>query len=376
MAKSSDISEQLAREGERRARLGVPAFAGGLLYFLSAIIVTATLSSAPTVGLVQGLTPALNGVADPLVSPRTVEVKYISHHALTLIASSTIKGLSLIALTLVLLLLLDATRFRRPETWAMARPLVLVGGIALAVVNLAHQIIGSVRAHNFAVGHDFTSHAVEQALTKGALNIATQYLDLFAALALAAGMIAVCINAIRVGLLTRWMGVIGIFSGVLILLPIGGATLEIVPAFWMVAMGILYIGRWPNGDPPAWTTGEAQPWPTQADRRAEQEAAKEGRGAAKEGRGAAKAKRSAKAKRTAKGRPASAAGTQPELEPGPESTEPQDEAPSPEQGATAAQSDSATSEGAGEAPAAAAPAQPGQPASPTRKRRRKGRVGR
>ncbi len=139
------------------------------------------------------------------------------------------------------------------------------------MINIAHQIVGSIRAHNFAVGHDFTSHAVEQALTKGAINVGSQYLDLLAALALTAGMIAVSLNAIRVGLLTRWMGVIGIFSGILILLPIGGATLEIVPAFWMLGMGILYLGRWPNGDPPAWAAGEARPWPTQAERRAERE---------------------------------------------------------------------------------------------------------
>lgn len=271
MPSPTEISEQLASESERRARLGVPAFAGGFLYFLSAIIVSATLSSAPTVGLLQGLQPALRGEADPAVSPRAVEVKYISHHAFALIAGSTLKSIALVALTLVLLLLLDATRFRRPETWAYARPLVLVGGIGLVVINIVHQIVGSIRAHSFAIGHDFTSHAVEQALTKGAVNVGSQYLDLLAALALTAGMIVVSINAIRVGLLTRWMGVIGIFSGILILLPIGGATLEIVPAFWMLGMGILYLGRWPNGDPPAWAAGEARPWPTQAERRAERE---------------------------------------------------------------------------------------------------------
>jgi hypothetical protein len=271
MPSPSEISEQVARESERRERLGVPAFAGGFLYFLSAIIVSATLSSAPTVGLLQGLQPALRGEANPAVSPRAVEVKYISHHAFALIAGSTIKSIALVALTLVLLLLLDATRFRRPQTWAYARPLVLVGGIGLVVINIVHQIVGSIRAHSFAVGHDFTSHAVEQALTKGAVNVGSQYLDLLAALALTTGMIVVSINAIRVGLLTRWMGVIGIFSGILILLPIGGATLEIVPAFWMLGMGILYLGRWPNGDPPAWAAGEARPWPTQAERRAERE---------------------------------------------------------------------------------------------------------
>jgi hypothetical protein len=34
-------------------------------------------------------------------------------------------------------------------------------------------------------------------------------------------------------------------------------------------MGILLIGKWPNADPPAWEAGEARPWPTAAQRRAE-----------------------------------------------------------------------------------------------------------
>src|SRR5262249_487973 len=98
MPSSSEISAQLARESEHRARLAVPAFVGGVRYFLSAIIVSATLSGAPTVGLVQGLTPALRGEANPAVSPRAAEVKYISHHAFALIAGSTLKAISLIVL--------------------------------------------------------------------------------------------------------------------------------------------------------------------------------------------------------------------------------------------------------------------------------------
>jgi hypothetical protein len=269
MSNQSEIAAQVAYESERRTRLGVPAFAGGVLYLLSAIVVTATLSGAPSVGLLQGLAPALRGEANPAVSPRAAEVKYISHHAFALIASSVLKTIAIGVLTLVLLLLLDATRFRRPQTWSAARPLVLFGGSALALISLAHQVASAVQVHNFAVGHDFTNHAVDQALTKGAVNVGGQYLDLLAALALMAGMIATASGAMRAGLLTRWMGILGIFSGVLVFLPIGGATLEIVPAFWMVAMGILYLGRWPNGDPPAWAAGEARPWPSQAEIRAE-----------------------------------------------------------------------------------------------------------
>jgi hypothetical protein len=267
MPTSNEIQQQVAWETERRTRLAVPAFAGGVLYLLSGIITSSTLNGAPTVGILQGLTPALAGVANPATSPRASEVKFISHHAGPLIAGSVIAALAIGVLTLVLLLLVQATRFRRPETWGPARMLVIAGGSSLAVISVAHQVVTAIETHNFAVGHDFSNHAVDNALTKGAANLAIDYLDLVAGLSLAVGMIVVMVNAIRVGLVTRWMGVVGIISGILIFLPIGGATLEVVPSFWIVAMGILYIGKWPNGQPPAWESGEARPWPSRAQMR-------------------------------------------------------------------------------------------------------------
>jgi hypothetical protein len=268
MPSTRDIREQVERETNRRQRLAVSAFGGGFLYLISSIVISETLNGAPTVGLIQGLTPAISGVANPTVSPRTPEVKFISHHAFPLIAGSTLAAIAIGVLTLILLLLLDATRFRRPETWRAAHPLVLGGGIAVAVVSIGHQVASAIETHNFAVGHNFTNQAVERALTTGAVNQIADYVDLLAGLALAAGMIGTLINALRVGLVPRWMGILGMFSGLLIFLPIGGAELQIVPAFWMVMMGILYVGKWPNGEPPAWSSGEARPWPSQAQARA------------------------------------------------------------------------------------------------------------
>jgi hypothetical protein len=269
MPSPSEIRAQVASESERRNRLAVPALAGGVLYLLGSIIIAGTLKGAPTVGLFEGFAPAISGIANPSVSPRAAEVKFISHHAFALIAGSLLAGLAIAALMLVLLLLLDATSFRRPQTWAAARPLVLGGGIALAVVSVGHQVASAIQTHNFAVGHDLSNHAVDQTLTKGTVNVIVDYVDLLAGLAFAAGMVAVMINALRVGLLPRWVAILGMFTALLLFLPIGGAELEIIPSFWMVAIGILFFGRWPNGEPPAWAAGEPRPWPTAAERRAE-----------------------------------------------------------------------------------------------------------
>jgi hypothetical protein len=268
MPSASEIKEQVARETERRGRLAVPAFAGGILYLLSAIIISSTLGGAPTVGLLEGLSPALSGTSSAAVSPRTGEVKYFSHHAYGLISGSALAGIAIAALTLTLLLLVDATRFRRPNSWAIGRPLVLIGGFSLAILSVGHQVVSSIETHNFAVGHDFSSHAVNEALTKSTANMLVEYLDLLAGLALAVGMIGTVVNAVRVGLFPRWMGILGAFTGILIFAPIGGAELEVVPSFWMVMMGILYVGKWPKEQPPAWAAGEARPWPSQAQMRA------------------------------------------------------------------------------------------------------------
>ena len=269
MPSAAEIREQTEHELRLRTRLAVPAFAGGFLYLLSAIVITSTLNGLPTVGPLEGLTPAVQGVAEPAVSPRAAEVKYISHHAFPLIAGSVVAAIAIIALTLILLLLFDAARFRRPTMWPPARMLVLAGGIAVAVASIAHEVVYAIETHQFATGHDFSRHAVEQALTKSAGNQIVAYLSLLAGLALVVGMVVVLLNSLRTGLLPRWLAFLGMFSALLILLPNIGATLQLVPAFWLVMMGLLLAGRWPGGDPPAWEAGEARPWPSRAQMQAE-----------------------------------------------------------------------------------------------------------
>jgi hypothetical protein len=271
MADATEIEQRTAFESERRARLAVPAVAGGVLYLLSGIILSATLKELPAVGIVQGLEPALSGKPNQPVSPRAAEVKYIDHHALGLIAGSLLTAISVGALTLVLLFVLDATRFRRP-TWPAARPLVLIGGIGVALLNVIHEVILVVEAHQFTTGGNFTNKAVDRALlTTGSGGIILGILGLVAALALAVGMIAVMMSSMRAGLLPRWLSVLGILSGLLFLPFFGTTTLQLIPTFWLVATGILLMERWPNGDPPAWAAGEARPWPTQAEMRAKRE---------------------------------------------------------------------------------------------------------
>ena len=70
------------------------------------------------------------------------------------------------------------------------------------------------------------------------------------------------LRARRVGLMSPFMGILGVVTGALLVLQIVPVVPVIVQAFWLGALGSLYIGNWPGGRGPAWETGEAEPWPT------------------------------------------------------------------------------------------------------------------
>ena len=75
-------------------------------------------------------------------------------------------------------------------------------------------------------------------------------------------MVYTCLYAMRVGLLPRFWGSLGMALGAVSFLFFQFALL------WFVYLGILLLGRVPGGKPPAWEAGEAIPWPTPGDKAA------------------------------------------------------------------------------------------------------------
>ena len=77
-------------------------------------------------------------------------------------------------------------------------------------------------------------------------------------LALVFGMIYTSIWCMRVGLLTRFWGALGIAFGLFLVIPIFPPVPGLV--LWFAAIGLMFIGVWPRPLPPAWAAGEAMPW--------------------------------------------------------------------------------------------------------------------
>jgi hypothetical protein len=74
------------------------------------------------------------------------------------------------------------------------------------------------------------------------------------------------LRARRVGLLTPFMGILGAIAGALVVFQLTGIS-SVIQAFWLGALGMLFLGKWPGGRGPAWESGQPEPWPSAAQRR-------------------------------------------------------------------------------------------------------------
>jgi hypothetical protein len=271
-----DRERQLAAEGATRRQVAIAGIAAGVLLLGGTVYGTlVVLAGLPTVGLIQGLAPALHSQVVAAVDPHAARVLFNDHHAAGLIFDAVLVALATLGMIPVLRYLYEATRFRlqQAQEEAAATPgaargarlpraaliLTLVGAGGGAVVLLAAQIFDTIKAHDF-VGQADRSHAAVNAALNSTAHVVLTSFGVAAQLALAFAYVMIPLNAMRAGLLTRFMGILGMVSGALsVFFP----PLQVLQAFWLIAFGMMLIGRSSSPLPPAWETGEATPWPSQ-----------------------------------------------------------------------------------------------------------------
>jgi hypothetical protein len=132
-----------------------------------------------------------------------------------------------------------------------------IGGVLMGVVTLVGAFGALADARAFLDGPRTVDAAAEG---PGSFTVLGQVLLLPGGLALVAAYFLVSLNAMRAGLLTRFLGILGVIVGALVIIRIG--PLPVVPAFWLLSLAVLFAGRRPGGELPAWRTGRAEPWPT------------------------------------------------------------------------------------------------------------------
>ena len=184
-----------------------------------------------------------------------------------LIGASALLALGFLGLIPVLYYLYRATKYRRPQLLEAAMVLGVLGPVIAAVVivwrqidliNVASEWLDRVDADQ-ALARSKEIDARAEDFVEDESNLAMlRNVTVGAYLAIAIPLVMISLNAMRVGLLSRFMGVVGIAIGIFYVL--GGGSL--IQVFWLPALGFLFLGRWPGGRGPAWETGEAEPWPT------------------------------------------------------------------------------------------------------------------
>lgn len=148
---------------------------------------------------------------------------------------------------------------------------MIVAGPALYAVGLILGAVGQVDvASDFAGGEPIRGNAGDDRadrLLEDNANAGVFALNFAGSIATAFLFVMLPLRARRVGLLSPFIGILGVVTGALLVLQIVPLVPVIIEAFWLGAIGALYLGNWPGGRGPAWETGEAEPWPTAAQRR-------------------------------------------------------------------------------------------------------------
>jgi ABC-type multidrug transport system fused ATPase/permease subunit len=267
--------ETLAWEAEHRLRAAVAAFAAALLTILGVLLTTIGQPSSSkfddrilTVVDTMGKSARGETIPPGRISAYTVEVGQSPGLP---IAGAVLFCLGSLAIYFAMAYLFRAVRARKPELQQVALVMAAIGAVGFGLGRAVSEIARYLGAHDFVNAADQSNSAASDALSPSA-TLVGQVIWQAAALALGFAFVLIALNAMRVGLLTRFMGVLGIIVGVTFVLPLDQQG--IIRVFWLGALGAVFLGRLPTGVPKAWTTGEAEPWPSQQQLREQREAAR------------------------------------------------------------------------------------------------------
>jgi hypothetical protein len=270
--------DHLAWEAKQRKSAAIAALLAGILTLVGTLWRGLILQDAPRPGLLEALA-RLQDPGPPIGPQKSLAIpffEYYQDHELTILAASALVALGSVGIGWALTYLAVATRARRPEFPKLLVYLPIVAAVLNGVYVLASEISRS-RGFDSLLNGPATVDSVLD-LGADAFAIFAAIIGLPGTLGLALALVFVSLNAMRVGLLTRFMGVLGMITGALLVIPFGG-PLPVVQCFWLIMLAVLFLGRAPGGTPPAWRTGNAEPWPTSAQVREQKaKAAAEARG--------------------------------------------------------------------------------------------------
>jgi len=187
----------------------------------------------------------------------------IHEHQSGLLLSLVAQAVSVFVLVAALSYLVRAVLARRPEGLKFLWPLIALAPVLLTIGAVLTQLdLGHIADEFVSKGPQNNGRAKDLIDGRGT---ASGLIASAGTLCLALSYVLVSVNAMRAGLLSRFMGIVGIIAGALLVIPLLPGS--VIQLFWVIALGVLFLNRWPNGRGPAWSKVEPIPWPSAAQTR-------------------------------------------------------------------------------------------------------------
>lgn len=117
-------------------------------------------------------------------------------------------------------------------------------------------------AKGISLGSDKANEAASDAITEAPLRSLAAGFAIAGQIGFLVAMIYTALYAMRTGLLTRFWGSLGIALGAVSFIFFQFTLL------WFVYLAFLLLGLIPGDKPPAWASGQAEPWPTPGEKAA------------------------------------------------------------------------------------------------------------
>jgi hypothetical protein len=187
----------------------------------------------------------------------------IDQNAADLMVIAGLNAMAVLGMAAVLVYLYRTAKPRRPELSQAALILAIAGPLLYVIVLIALNIVRIGVAGDFGslpAGQQTDARAGQ--LEDDSILNTVGLVGLAPSLALGFAFVLISLSAMRAGLLSRFMGILGIIVGVLYVIPLLGGGPPVITIFWLGALAVLFLDRWPGGRGPAWAAGEAIPWPS------------------------------------------------------------------------------------------------------------------
>ncbi len=244
--------EQLEWEARWARPAAICAFLAGILLLAQIVLLQTIIEDRPGV----------EAIPDFLLS--------VDEQPGLLLASRGCQALAFLLLIPVFYYLYRAVQARLEVMPAFFRYLIYFAPVLYAIGLIAGAIDQIDVAGQYADGEPIRGQAGEERadqLLEDSASAPVFALNFAGQVGTAFLFVMLPLRARRVGLLSPFMSVLGVVTGALLVLRLVPLVPDIVQAFWLGALGSLYLGNWPGGRGPAWKSGEAEPWPSSAQRR-------------------------------------------------------------------------------------------------------------